>query len=175
MRYFWVTIRHKWFVLLASFKVGLPLWRALVHDLSKFLPVELFPYNDFFFGDRSDLPGFARALLHHWNANPHHYQYWTDQPDHSGHYRKAFEQSGIVQDGVFRMPKVCVREMIADWMGASKTHTESWDMADWLGKSLIKIKVHPDTMKDVISILFTLGYEIEFDRFANSYSVKRTA
>ena len=173
IRYSWATIRHKWFVLRASFKVGLPLWRALVHDLSKFLPVELFPYNNFFFGDRSDLPGFAMALLHHWNANLHHYQYWTDRPDHSGHYRKAFEQSGVVQNGVFRMPTVYVREMVADWMGASMTHTGSWDMTAWLSKNLMRINVHPSTMQDLVSILSTLGYKVVMDRFANSCHVTR--
>ena len=50
MKYFWATIRHKWYVLLASFKVDLPLWRALIHDLSKFSWAELHHYDRQFFG-----------------------------------------------------------------------------------------------------------------------------
>lgn len=160
MQYIWVTIRHKWFVLLASFKVGLPFWRAITHDLSKFMPVELLPYNNYKFGDKSNQTGFAKALLHHWNFNSHHYQYWEDRYDHSEHYREIFKQSGIVQNGVFMMPETCVKEMIADWMGAGKANTGAWDMTGWLSKNLSKMRFHPQTRKDVRHVLIGLGYDV---------------
>lgn len=76
MSYFWATIRHKWFVLLASYKIGLPFWRAIVHDLSKFTKAELPHYNRQFFGDKGDELGFAHAWLHHQNKNPHHWGHY---------------------------------------------------------------------------------------------------
>ena len=161
MHYFWATVWHKWFVLLASFKVGLPLWRALVHDLSKFTRAELPHYNRQICGDKDDPRGFAMALLHHWNNNPHHYQYWIDRPDHSGHYRKIFEQSGIVKNGCFEMPSSSVREMIADWLGKGKSLTGSWDMTEWIFTNLPKMRLHPDTRKAIMEILYySLGYDV---------------
>ncbi len=38
MKYFLLIIKHKWFVLLAGIKIGCPLSRLLLHDMSKFLP-----------------------------------------------------------------------------------------------------------------------------------------
>lgn len=38
--YLKVVLRHKWFVLLASRQMGVPLWIAFIHDLSKFSPAE---------------------------------------------------------------------------------------------------------------------------------------
>jgi hypothetical protein len=35
VKYFWLTIMHKWFVFLAGFKTGAPLWRLIIHDWSK--------------------------------------------------------------------------------------------------------------------------------------------
>lgn len=140
MRYFWATIRHKWFVLVASFKTGLPLWRALVHDLSKFTRAELPHYNRQFFGDKGDPEGFASAWLHHQNCNPHHWEYWITRSDHSHGGSKA-------EGGCLPMPLIYVREMVADWMGASKAYTGSWDMAEWLDKNLDKMRLHSATRR----------------------------
>lgn len=160
MRYIKLILKHKWFVFLACLRLGgIPFWRAIFHDFSKLTPVELLPYNRHFFGDKGDPAGFARALLHHWNANPHHYQYWIDRPDHSSHYRKIFQESGIVQDGAFEMPETYVREMVADWMGATRVHTASWDMSDWLKANLPLMRLHPRTRQRVVSILGELGYK----------------
>jgi hypothetical protein len=159
MRYIKLTLKHKWFVFLACLRLGgIPWWRAILHDVSKFRPVEFWPYNRYLAGDRSDPAGLARALLHHWNANPHHYQYWLDRPDHSEHYRQMFAQSGLVQDGVFEMPETYAREMVADWLGATRVHTGSWDMSDFLKANLPLMKLHPRTRQYVISILKELGY-----------------
>jgi len=155
MKYFWVTLKHKWFILLAARKVGLPLWRAIVHDLSKFTRVELPHYDRQFFGDKDDPAGFAAAWLHHQNHNPHHWEYWITRSDHS------HGASGAV-DGCLPMPKTDVCEMIADWMAASRAYTGSWDMTKWLSKNLNKIQLHPETRKQVNKILlYGLGYWIK--------------
>lgn len=49
IKYLVYLLKHKWFVLIAGLKIGVPLWRLLVHDLSKFRPSEWFPYTEFFY------------------------------------------------------------------------------------------------------------------------------
>lgn len=43
-------MRHKLFVFCAGVEIGAPLWRLVIHDWSKFLPCEWFPYTRFFYG-----------------------------------------------------------------------------------------------------------------------------
>jgi len=166
MRYAWSTLVHKWFVFLASLCVGLPLWRAMIHDLSKFTPAELLHYNRQFFGDKGDPQGFAMAWLHHQNLNSHHWEYWVTRSDHSK------GTSGAV-DGALPMPLIYIREMIADWMGASRAYTGSWDMSKWLGEHLPLMKLHPQTLDKIKDELETLGYDCKFDRFANAFKVTK--
>ena len=130
----------------------MPLWRALIHDLSKFTRSELPHYNRQFFGDKGDPQGFAKAWLHHQNRNPHHWEYWITRSDHS------HGGSGAV-DGCLPMPARYIREMVADWMGASKAYTGSWWMQDWLEKNLGKMRLHPTTKDSLYSILFSQGYD----------------
>src|ERR1041384_1906335 len=47
--YFQYILRHKWFVFLAGLKTGAPIWLLIIHDWSKFLPSEFFPYTDYFY------------------------------------------------------------------------------------------------------------------------------
>lgn len=154
MKYFWVALKHKWFVLLASFKVELPLWQAITHDLSKFSRAELPHYNRWFFVDKDDPDGWLGAWLHHQNRNPHHWEYWIVRTDHT-------QGKGDIVDGCLPMPERYVREMVADWMGASKAHTGSWDMTKWLSEKLDGTKLHPMTHQRVISMLNELGYNNE--------------
>jgi len=151
LRYTWITIGHKWYVLLAGLKIGrIPLLHLIIHDWHKFLPSELPHYQRQFFGDKGDPVGFAQAWVHHQNFGWHHWEYWITRSDHSR------GGSGAV-DGCLEMPEIYVREMIADWMGASKMYTGSWDMREWLSKNLAKIKVHPKTEIRVKEILQELG------------------
>lgn len=147
MKYFWATLRHKWFVFLACLRMGVPLWRAIAHDWSKFTPEELPHYDRQFFGDKGDPRGFAQAWLHHQNHNPHHWEYWITRSDHSK------GASGAV-NGCLYMPETYVREMIADWLGASRAYTGSWNMRDWLEKNLPRIKVHPGTRERITALLW---------------------
>lgn len=139
MRYFWATIRHKWFVFLAGLKLGLPLWRAIVHDWSKFLPSELPHYNRQFFGAAGDLAGFGRAWHHHIVNNSHHPEHWT-YIDANGEH-------------VLEMSEIAITEMIVDWWGAGRSYNGSWDMQDWLSKNLSKKRLHPQTRIKVESFL----------------------
>ena len=77
MKYFWCTVRHKWFVLIACLRLNVPIWKALTHDLSKFTWKELPYYNRQFYGDKGDPAGWSLAWHHHIIHNPHHPEHWT--------------------------------------------------------------------------------------------------
>lgn len=78
-----LVIRHKHRVFLNCAKCGI-LWRGIVHDLSKFNPVEFFESAKYFNGHRSPIAlcrmdkGVSRAWLHHKGRNKHHIEYWLD-------------------------------------------------------------------------------------------------
>ncbi len=127
MRYFLLTLKHKWFVLLAGWRLGgIPLWRLLIHDWSKFLPSELPHYNRQFFGKADDPYGFMKCWLHHQNHNPHHHEYWIPR---SGHSRC---DPPYPDNKPISMPRWAVREMVADWMAAGRAYEGRWpDFSNW--------------------------------------------
>lgn len=154
MKYFWATIRHKWFVLLASFRTGLPLWLALMHDLSKFSQAELVHYNRQFFGDKSDPEGFALAWLHHYHCNDHHWEYWIVESIHS-HTNPT--RDGCIVDNCLSMSDLAITHMITDWLGAGRSYDSSWDISEWIGEHLSKMKMHFETRERVLSELKRLN------------------
>ena len=104
LRYLKYVLRHKWFVFLAGFSLGIgqlrwylwPLWiwRLVIHDWDKFLPDEWLPYARFFYApdgtkaQRRDKSGyykptdtgneaFEKAWFLHAKRNDHHWQWWV--------------------------------------------------------------------------------------------------
>ena len=90
LKYCWYVIRHKWFVFIESYKLGIP-WLGIIHDWSKFLPSEFLPYANFFYGSDAkqvrDETGYYKptdtgnsefdfAWLLHQKRNKHHWQWW---------------------------------------------------------------------------------------------------
>ncbi len=151
LRYLWLTIRHKTFVFRAGLKTRAPLWRLIIHDWSKFTPAEAPHYGRQFFGSKDDPDGFARAWLHHQNVNPHHWEYWISR---TGHDRASHLK------GALRMPMWAVREMVADWMGASRAYggewPRDWQSWEWLQDNLrskVLPRVHPETRQDILDVL----------------------
>lgn len=168
LKYMKSLLFHKWFVFVAGRKTGVPLWRLIIHDWSKFTLAEFGPYARKFFGDYPSEVNdrlairfptysgrtketvkldFDRAWLHHQNVNPHHWQYWIlvydDDPK---------RMTALVT------PETYVREMVADWMGASRAYTGSWDMGAWLEKNGPRLIIHPQTQGMITAVLVELGY-----------------
>jgi hypothetical protein len=145
LRYASYVARHKWFVFLAGRKTGAPLWRLVIHDWSKLLPSEWFPYTMKFYGnwgtaeslddaDRIQVAvnrAFDMAWLRHQHRNPHHWQHWVLRED-----------DGDTQ--ALRMPDVFVREMVADWMGAGRARAGQWESGKWYDANAHRIVLHPD-------------------------------
>lgn len=150
--------------------LGLPADQLAAHDASKWDEVEFIPYARYFVEhggspvDRPDVKDdFVRAWLHHLHHNPHHWQHWIF-PD--GYYPSG---SGVEPGGVVEMPEYFALEMIADWHGAGYAYTGSWDIADWLGKNMPRIRVHSKTAAYLRETLGNLGYAdvVWVQRFAN--------
>ena len=147
-QYFLYVIRHKYFVFLHCITLGVPVWRALVHDWTKFTPAEWGPYVHSFYNpdgskrntktdsgtlDSSRLAyDFAFAWLHHQKTNAHHWQFWLLVNDEDG-------------TAALEMPETYVREMLADWAGAGQAITGKVDPAGWYRRNGEKMIFHPAT------------------------------
>ena len=88
--HFCVINKHRFLVFKLCLKAGIP-FRGLVHDLSKYSPVEFFESVKYFSGAKSPIShckkdkGYSKAWLHHKGRNKHHHEYWYDYsaPDSS--------------------------------------------------------------------------------------------
>jgi len=82
-RHLSVVNRHRFKVFCLCCKVGIPL-QGLVHDLSKYSPIEFLEGVKYFQGTYSPIQnckmdiGYSPAWLHHKGRNKHHYDYWYD-------------------------------------------------------------------------------------------------
>lgn len=164
-------LRHKWHV----FKMGLKyrVWwhQLLLHDLSKFTPLEWFGYTNHFYGksaikqemvrtctyavptkdtdaELSRLNAilaeykeqFEQAWNHHQKANKHHWQYWVLRNDNGPVY-------------ALRMPERFIREMVADWAGASLAIRGFDDTLNWYSKNRDIMILHDETRDRVEQLL----------------------
>lgn len=137
IKYFWYVLRHKWYVLLAGRKLGCNLGQLLLHDMSKFSKAEWTPYVNRFYRKQENKSQFYKALVHHYENNPHHWNFWVDD---------------ITQQPQ-NMPLYFIREMVADWMGAGRVKTGSYDVVKWYAKNQNKLNLHPITRIVVESLI----------------------
>lgn len=139
---------HKYWVGLYCFKCGL-YWRGLVHDLSKFSPVEFFESVKYYRGNSSPIDaakkdkGYSKAWQHHKGRNKHHYEYWTDNYDNG--------------TTCIEMPFAYAVEMLCDYLGAAHAYwgnnfTYSAEYDWWIKKSEVA-KMHPNTKSFITSVL----------------------
>ena len=161
LRHFVSVWKHKYFVFRAGRKLRVPIWRLIIHDWTKFTPAEFGRYaryselrrvqrfNEpvgFIFGSASQVQyDFSLAWLNHENRNPHHWGYWIPR-------------SGAWTGRPLPMPETYVREMVADWHGASRTYEGHWDISEWVEKNLPNYNLHPETAQLVHEILVKAGY-----------------
>lgn len=141
---------HIHYVQMAARYLRVPQKQIYSHDKSKWTPEEFTGYAVHFKGGGA--PGaFAKAWLHHIHHNPHHWQHWIFSDGYT-------PKGGKVEDGVVEMPEMYALEMVADWMGASRAYTGSWDMTEWLIQNMPKIRVHSRTAEYLRETLDALGY-----------------
>jgi hypothetical protein len=145
-KYLIYILRHKWYVFVASMKIHAPIWRAIIHDYSKFSPFEWIPYAEAFYAKDGtsqyvESERFDQAWNKHQKRNKHHWQYWILKLDS--------KKDPILLE----MPKKYVLEMVADWMGAGKAITGRWEVKEWYAKNKLKIMLNPKTRKQVETII----------------------
>lgn len=148
---------HIVYVQEAGRKIGVADAQLVIHDDSKWTAAEFPAYAVNFKSGGSPVDAakvsdeFAVAWLHHIHYNPHHWQHWIFPDGYS-------PRGSSVENGIVKMPNRFALEMIADWMGASKAYTDSWDMKDWLYKNMPKIRVHSETAVYLRESLDAFGY-----------------
>lgn len=141
MQYLRYVARHKWYVFLAGLRLGVPLWRLIAHDWTKFTRREWGPYVRFFYGDipssktggppRPATLEFELAWNHHQHKNDHHWQFWVR----------------IGDDGtelILPMGESARKEMLADWRGAGRALGKPNTLA-WYLDNRHKMKLHEET------------------------------
>ena len=134
---------HKLLVMKHCFRVGL-YRQGLLHDLSKYSPVEFSAGAKYYQGDRSPNEierkerGYSAAWLHHKGRNKHHLEYWIDYDPGPGHRMTGME-----------MPVNYVAEMFCDRVAASKTYRgkayRDSDPLDYYLASRDHYLIHPNT------------------------------
>ena len=145
---------HKWWVFYYCCKLGIP-WQGIVHDLSKFSPIEFFESVKFYQGGKSSpitaakkAQGYSEAWQHHKGRNKHHYEYWTDNYD-----------AGTT---CIKMPYKYVLELVADYLAAGRTYKGKGftfvDEYEWWMKCKDYKKIHKDTKDLITQMLYNLAY-----------------
>ena len=165
-KHFALVMRHKRGVFIHCAKCGI-VWRGLVHDLSKFTPVEFFESAKYFVGSYSPIvncrrdKGMSLAWLHHKGVNRHHIEYWLDHecPEHP------------------MMPYKYAVECICDKLAATKTYRgkdykPSDALAHWI-RSGSKVEGNPRTMLFVETVFRDLEEHGE-DYILNKKYMKAT-
>lgn len=114
LKHFHTIMKHKWLVMVHTFKCGIPL-RGILHDLSKFSPSEFIPSAKYYNGHYSPIVNerkneglYSCVFTHHTNRNKHHFEYWISE------YKGDFVLKA--------MPYKYALEYVCDMIAASKTY-----------------------------------------------------
>lgn len=151
------VIIHKHYVFIGCCKLGIP-WQGIIHDISKFTPIEL-STSKYWTGKASPIPeekarkGYSLGWTHHKNHNKHHWEYWTD-----------FRQRTPI---CVPMPPKYLLEAFADWYGASRGYNKGkFDIN--IFKSFVirefetKKMFFPKTKEIVESVIYKVNSEEEY-------------
>jgi hypothetical protein len=124
LEHFRTITHHRHLVTKGCFEVGL-YRQGLLHDLSKYSPVEFLPGCKYYQGNMSpnnaerEDKGYSSAWLHHKGRNKHHMEYWID-------YGIPVKKDGVIIEhrGIcgMKMPVRYVVEMYVDRVAASKNY-----------------------------------------------------
>jgi hypothetical protein len=154
---------HKKLVLNYCFRLGL-YWQGLMHDMSKYSPVEFLVGAKYYQGNQSPNnierkeKGYSSAWLHHKGRNKHHLEYWIDY--------SIGETSPLAG---MEMPLKYVVEMFCDRVAASKTYRKEQyldsDPYDYYMKSKGFYVMHPNTralLEQMLTMLKDTGEKNTF-------------
>ena len=156
INYLKYVVKHKWFVFKACLYLNVSWYNAIMHDMSKFLPSEWFPYAETFYKENGDsqyneTKEFNIAWNHHQKRNPHHWQYWLLKMDRGDNIP-------------LEIPINYLKEMIADWIGAGRAINGKYfnengnlEVYEWYQKNKEKIILHETSKRMLENILELLN------------------
>lgn len=151
------TSTHIKYVQEACRTLGISEDQLLIHDQTKFMPVEFYPYAANFYADIDDKAlkekvdaDYAYAWLHHIHHNYHHSQHWVFPMNYNR--AKAVENNRLV------MPPQFVREMVADWVGACRAYNGHRDISEWAFAHVPGLLLHTESKKYLKTALIDCGY-----------------
>ena len=165
--HFCTITHHKMLVMKTCFKVGL-YKQGLLHDLSKYTPIEFIPGIIYYQGDRSpinrekELKNCSRGWLHHKGRNLHHFEYWID-------YSMPGSKGPLLIG--MKMPLRYVVEMFMDRIAACKVYQKEdyTDASPWLyhqKSKRVQAVMHPESLALLNHLLQMLAEEGEKKTFA---------
>ncbi len=152
LEYLAYIIRHKVAVFRAGRHFGAPLFRLIIHDWTKFLPSEWFPYARYFYGPKvyRNEELFEQAWNLHQKRNKHHWQYWAC-------ILEDFDEPPIY---CLKIPDKYIREMVADWTGAGMACAKTKNLRtgiinarNWYAQNRDRLKLHEDSRKEIERLL----------------------
>lgn len=156
-RHFKKVCTHKHWVFYYCCKVGIP-FQGLIHDLSKFSPIEFWESVKYYQGTSSPIDackkenGWSAAWMHHKGRNKHHYEYFIDDLDNGG--------------SPIQMPYKYAVELICDYLSAGRayygedfTYKKEWEW--WLNKRKKPLMMHKQTKGFIDNVLYQLTLERE--------------
>lgn len=162
-KHFKTITTHKILVMKGCFKLGL-YKQGLLHDLSKYGPVEFLVGCRYYQGNRSpnnaerENVGYSSAWLHHKGRNKHHYEYWID-----------YGIDGEKELKGMRMPNKYIVEMVVDRIAASKNYKKDLytDSAPWdyYAQGRGHYVIHPEVemiLEEILLMLRDQGEEKTF-------------
>lgn len=142
IKHFCTITKHKFLVTKYCFKVSL-YKQGILHDLSKYSPIEFFSGVKYYQGFRSPIDaekeevGYSKAWLHHKGINKHHWEYWYDN-----------SKDGYIP---LEMPLNYIIEMICDRISACKVYMkENYNDSsayEYFIKNISYIRMHPKTLE----------------------------
>ncbi|MEG2233387.1 MAG: DUF5662 family protein [Oscillospiraceae bacterium] len=154
---------HKMLVMRHCFSCGL-IAQGLLHDMSKYSPVEFWAGAKYYQGNQSPNNmerrerGYSAAWLHHKGKNKHHLEYWIDYSPFVPHELCGME-----------MPVRYVAEMVCDRIAASKTYNPENYKDEYpytyYSNSRDHLMLHPNTRALLEQLLMMLRDKGETETF----------
>ncbi len=162
IKHFITVSRHRKAVFRHCIKAGI-IWRGILHDLSKFSPVEFIAGAKYYQGTRSpnemerELFGYSAAWLHHKGRNRHHFEFWNDVNPATKKYEPV------------KMPVKFFKELFCDRVAASKIYQgENYTNAhpfDYFSRGNARLYMHQETAELLERCLIMLRDEGEEKTF----------
>lgn len=153
LNYAGVLLKHKWHVFMIGLKVGgVPFWRLILHDWTKFMPREFGPcYRHHEVNDNRErelkLAAYKQVCAEHYKRHRHHWQYWID-----------------ASGNPLPVPEPDVREMVVDWIAVSRSYADADDAATWLARKHATFTLHPITIERLNRVLAEVGVPFQFEQ-----------